>query len=454
MKTKEARALAVRAPDFPPGLEWIGGGPVRLADLRGRLVLLHFWTYGCINCQNVLPELSRLDARFRSRGLTILEIHAGKFDAERSTEAIRLAARRLGVHRPVANDARFLLWQAYAVRAWPTLVFVDPLGQIVGRHEGEFAPAEMERVVTGLLERYRRQGLLRPGEGPPLPPAAGEPPPRGLAFPGRVLPDGDRIWLSDTGHGRVLAFDRSGRLLRVIDGLEAPQGLLRLGESLWIADPVAGTLWRAPAGEPGPAEPYAEGLRQPWDLAGDGETVWVAMAGAHQIWRFAPPAPPRPWAGLGWEGLRDGDLRGAFFAQPSGLAFDGRHLWVADSEASAIRRVDVAAGRVETVAGSGLFDFGDSDGGPGEARLPHPLAVAWDARRSRLLVADTYNGKVRRLEPASGRLATLASGLHEPGGLAWDPEGDRLFVCDTNDHALRLLHPEGGGGAVWSHEMP
>ncbi|MDI3297932.1 MAG: alkyl hydroperoxide reductase [Bacillota bacterium] len=397
--------------------------------------------------------MRRLEERFGPGGLTVLGIHSGKFTAERETERIRRAVERLGIGHPVANDAGFAVWEAYAVRAWPTLVFVDPLGRVVGRHEGEFAPAEMERVVEGLLARFREEGLLRPGAASSPSAEEAEAPPRGLAFPGKLLVAGDRIWLSDSGHGRVLAFDRSGRLLATVEGLVAPQGLAWLRDSLWIADPAAGTIWRIPPGE-SRARPFAEGLRQPWDLATDGESLWIAMAGAHQIWRAAPPEPPRPWAGLGWEGLRDGSLAAAMFAQPSGLAFACRHLWVADSEASAIREVDPAGGRVRTWVGSGLFDFGDRDGEAEAARLQHPLGVAWDARRECLYVADTYNGKVKRLDPGSRRVETLARGFHEPGGLAWDAQGDRIFVCDTNDHAVRLLHPEKGSVERWSPALP
>ncbi|MDI3316918.1 MAG: alkyl hydroperoxide reductase [Bacillota bacterium] len=397
--------------------------------------------------------MRRLEERFGPRGLVVLGIHSGKFTAERETEAIRAAAQRLGIRHPVANDAAFSVWESYAVRAWPTLIFVDPAGRLIGRHEGEFAPAEMERVVAGLLDRFRAEGLLRPGGGSD--PPAGEPPagPRGLAFPGKVRIAGDRVWISDSGHGRVLVFDRAGRLLERIEGMLSPQGMAWVDGTLWVADPPAGRIWRVPGGR-GRPEAWAGDLRQPWDLASDGRYLWIAMAGAHQLWRAGPGEEPRPWAGTGWEGLRDGQRQMASFAQPSALACASGRLWVADSEASAVREVDLAAGSVRTLVGTGLFDFGDRDGAGEEVRLQHPLDLAWDRRRRRLYIADTYNGKVKRLDPGGRRVVTLAGGFHEPGGLAWDPGSDRIFVCDTNDHAIRLLHPEETEIRRWSPDLP
>ncbi len=141
------------------------------------------------------------------------------------------------------------------------------------------------------------------------------------------------------------------------------------------------------------------------------------------------------YAGDGNEAKRDGVRLFASFAQPSGLATDGKALFVADAESSCIRRIDFASGEVQTLAGGDLFDFGDNDGVGGSVRFQHPLGLAWKA--GQLYIADAYNGKVKQLDPSSGRVQTIAWGFAEPGGLAFD--GDRLLVADTAHQTIKSL---------------
>lgn len=409
-------------------------------------------------------------------------VHSPKFTSERDTEAVRAAILRLHVGHPVLNDRDFRLWQAYAVRAWPTLVFVDPRGRVIGRHEGEFPVEAFDRLIAEMVEEFDRVGWLDRRDLAFAP--AGSPAAAPLRFPGKVLADeaGGRLFVSDSGHCRIVVAGLDGRVQRVIgtgrpglaDGaldeacFDQPQGLALDGDTLWVADTenhavravdlaagrvttVAGTgqQLRGPrAGGPARRTP----LSSPWDLARLGDTVYVAMAGTHQLWAFRPAEGVIvPHTGDGREALEDGPLAEAAMNQPSGLATDGRFLFVADSEASAIRVVDPRpGGTIRTIVGEGLFEFGDRDGvGRAAVRLQHPLGVAW--HEGTVWIADTYNHRVKRLDPARAECRTFAGAgapghadgppaaarFSEPSGLG--VAAGRLWVADTNNHAVRWV---------------
>jgi DNA-binding beta-propeller fold protein YncE len=422
-----------------------------------------------------------------SRELAVVGVHSPKFIAEQDTESVRQAILRLNVGHPVVNDRDFRVWQAYAVRAWPTLMFVDPAGKVIGRHEGEFSLEPFDRLIAEMIAEFDARGLVdrRPLDVTSERAAANTP----LRFPGKVLADAasGRLFVSDTGHDRVLVATLDGRVQRVIgsglaglgdgDAGEAafyqPQGLALDGDTLYVADTenhalravdlatgrvrtIAGTglpLMGERAGGPARETP----LSSPWDLALLDGTLYVAMAGTHQVWAMRPERGPiAPHTGNGREALVDGPHEAASMNQPSGLATDGRRLYVADSEASAIRVIDPGpGGDIRTIVGEGLFEFGDRDGvGPAEVRLQHPLGVAWHA--GALYVADTYNHKIKRLDPGTAECRAFA-GTGEAGRADGDrraarfsePSGvsaanGRLYVADTNSHAIRVVDLERG----------
>ena len=480
----ERYAGTVNAPDFPPGAEWAGGGPLRLADLRGKLVVLDFWTSCCVNCHHMLPRLRRLGRKY-AREVVVIGVHAGKFPHERAAAAVAHAVARLNVGHPVVNDPDHELRDAYAVRSWPTLQFIDPRGKVFGRHEGEATYDALDAAVASMIAQFDARGILdrRPlasvGREPPDPGTSGGSRPTlaktALRYPGKVLADpaGNRLFVSDSGHHRVVELDpASGAVRRSFAPadrarFDGPQGLALHGDSLYVADTnnhavrridlTSGRVETVAGGPDGP-------VRSPWDVAVSrmGRRLWVAGAGTHQIREVDPAGqePPAVWAGGGVEDIRDGLRPEARFAQPSGLALDeaGGRLFVADSEASGIRSVEVkAGGRVTTFAGRDLFEYGDRDGtGVDAIRLQHPLGVAWDAEAGLLYVADTFNHKVKALDPETGRVWTVAgtgdaghhdgpakdATFHEPGGLA--VLAGRLFVADTNNHAVRVIDVAAG----------
>lgn len=401
---------------------------------------------------HMLPQLRELE-RMHPDELVVIGVHSAKFMAEKATENLREAIVRYGVDHPVINDRDFKVWNEYAVRAWPTLLFVDPAGKLIAKHEGEAPVAALDRFVSQALDEYRAEGLIDTSRR--LPVRAEQLDAGRLAFPGKVAagPEG-RIAVADTNHDRVVVADLSGRVERVLTGFDKPQGVAFGGGRLWVADTghhsiravdletfdverVAGIDRPAMSGE----DLAAGGLRSPWDVCWLDSSLYIAMAGSHQVWRHDPRSGhTEPWAGSGREGIQDGPLRDAWLAQPSGLSTDGRVLYVADSEVSGVRVIDPGPGTVRTLVGTGLFDFGDRDGPAPEVLLQHPLGVA--AAAGAVYVADTLNGKVKRLDLAELTVTTVAAGFGEPGGLA--QAGDRLLVADTNHHRLAALDLETG----------
>ncbi|TDC56599.1 redoxin domain-containing protein [Jiangella ureilytica] len=468
----------VRAPELVGRGGWLNTGDTAptLADLRGRFVLLDFWTFCCINCLHVIDELRPLEERYADE-LTIIGVHSPKFEHEAEHEAVAAAVERYGVHHPVIDDPDLTTWQNYAVRAWPTLTLVDPEGYVVAQFSGEGHAHAVTAILDELIGVHEAKGTLRRGDGPYVPP---EPEPTTLRFPGKVvaLPGGTFL-VSDSGnHSLVELADDLETVVRrfgtgergLVDGgpgearFSEPQGLLllapelreRAGYDVLVADTVnhvlrglrladghvgtvagTGTPWMQgdPNGDDVGGDPRAVSMSSPWDLAWSppDRTVVVAMAGIHQLWAHDPVAGTiAVLAGTTNEGLVDGKLREAWFAQTSGLTTDGDGtVWVADSETSSLRYV--RDGVVETAVGSGLFDFGFRDGPAEQAMLQHPLGVTALPDGS-VAVCDTYNNAVRRYDPATGEVSTLATGLREPSGAVVD--GEHLVVVESAAHRL------------------
>jgi DNA-binding beta-propeller fold protein YncE len=471
----------VRAPELVGGRGWLNTDkPLTLAGLRGKVVLLDFWTYGCVNCMHVIPDLKRLEEKY-PKELVVIGVHSAKFENEKETENIRRIVLRYGVEHPVVNDADFRIWNAYAVRAWPTQVLIDPAGYVVGQAAGEGNYDVIDRAIGELVVDARARGTLdeRPLKLALERAKTGDLP---LAFPGKVLADekGDRLFISDSNHNRVVVTRLDGTLLYTVgsgargrqDGdfaratFDGPQGLALDGDTLYVADTRNHLLRRVDlksravetlAGTGEQLRDYRVQLdslpqvplSSPWDLHLEGGTLYVAMAGPHQIWQVdLKTRRPTVFAGSGREARADGARDEAAFAQPSGLAGDGRTLYVADSESNIIRAVgEGAGGEVLTLAGGDLFEFGDRDGQGDDVRLQHPLGLA--LHEGRLFIADTYNHKLKVLDPKTRKVSTFAGSgksgqadgarpeFYEPGGIS--VARGKLYVADTNNHAVRVV---------------
>ena len=437
----------VRAPELR-GRGWLNtDGPLSLAELRGRFVLLDFWTFCCINCLHVLDELREVEEKYAGE-LVVVGVHSPKFEHEADPDALAAAVERYDVRHPVLDDPELVTWEAYTARAWPTLVLVDPEGYVVAQYAGEGHAHAIDALLGQLRTEHLDRGTLQPGDSPYVPPPAPE---GDLRFPAKAVPlPGGTVLVADAGHGDLVEL-RGDEVVRRIGDFHEPNGLCLLpaevaaevgydvvvaetvGHRLHGVDLATGTVTRL-VGD-GRQAMQGDGttrLSSPWDVAWHEDRVWIAMAGIHQLWTFDPrTGKAEVAAGTTNEGLLDGPLAEAWLAQTSGLASDGDRLWLADSETSSLRYVE--GGRITTLVGRGLFDFGFTDGPAADALFQHPLGVAVLPDGS-VAVADTYNGAVRRYDPATDAVSTLATGLAEPSGL--HVEGDHLAVVESAAHRL------------------
>ncbi len=471
----------VRAPELS-GEGWLntGGRAITLAELRGRVVLLDFWTSGCINCLHVLDELRPLEEEFADVLVTI-GVHSPKFLHEGEAASIEAAVRRYDVHHPVLNDPKMELWSQYAVRAWPTLVVIDPEGYVVHVAAGEGHEEALRRVVRELVKKHEEKGTLRRGGSPYV---AVEEQETELRFPSKAVATAEgRVLVADTGHHSIVEFASDGETVirrfgsgkrGAQDGpfdvasFTEPSGIAllpydvaeRAGYHAVVADTaghrlrgldlitgevttIAGTgrQWR---NGPDGGKSLEVDLTSPWDVTwwGPAGGIVVAMAGNHTLSVFDPVSRTiRRFAGTTVEGLKDGDVSEAFFAQTSGFAVDGDKLWLADAETSALRWIEPDDGSftVHTAIGVDLFSFGHTDGPADKALLQHPLGLAV-LPGDRIAIADTYNGAVRRFDVLTREVTTLAKGLEEPQGLVL-LDGE-LLVVESAGNRLSPLSSE------------
>ncbi|MEK7244836.1 MAG: thioredoxin-like domain-containing protein, partial [Pseudomonadota bacterium] len=442
-----------------PGLAWFNSaGPLALADLRGRLVILDFWTFCCINCMHVLPILKAIEETW-PREVAVIGVHSPKFAAERDGANLAHAVARYGIRHPVIHDPGMAIWRAYTVRAWPTLVFIAPDGKIIGQLSGE---PDRERLMNGIAEMlatWRQEGILRPGglelESPgasggrlsfpgkikPVPGAPARPPRESGDLDATFNARGDSVFrpptggtarwaAADAGHHQIVLFDDAGSELArygsgqsgFADGaseasFQSPQGLAAEPDTIYVADTGNHAIRRVAladgrvttlAGNGARGRPLTWrshpgpdiALASPWDLEIRDGRLFFANAGTHQLGELdLGGGGARALAGTGGEHITDGPAAAALLAQPSGLALDpaGATLYFADSETSAVRALSLGTdAEVTTLVGTGLFDFGHANGAFADAKFQHPLGLAW--WKDGLVVADSYNGRLRFLD--------------------------------------------------------
>ncbi len=484
------------APDFPAGLDWLNvPAPLTLSDLQGKIVILDFWTYGCINCIHMIPVLAQVGERFRDE-VVIISVHSAKFTNEGDTANLRQIVQRYGIHHPVVNDRDFLIWRSYGIRAWPSFVVIDPDGNVVTRDAGEISFDVFETYLSAMIAFYDQLGRDKLDRTPlELALEGASAPSTPLRFPGKVLADpvGNRLFISDTNHHRIIIADLTTyEVLDVIGGgrgradgtfdearFNQPQGLALQGERLYIADTKNHQIRMADltartvttlAGNGSMSPTLAvygqevgdltrRPLRSPWGLAfgSSPDDLYIGMAGMHQIHRLdLRTMRQAAVVGSGYEGQLNGTAGESELAQPSGLFFVNGDLFFADSESSTIRAVNFALNQVRVVSGTtenSLFDYGDVDGPPGISRLQHALDVTGTPDGRLLFIADTYNHRIKQIDTATDVTTTLfgvgagfrdgsaeVAQFHEPGGISY--ANGRLYVADTNNHAVRVIDLE------------
>jgi thiol-disulfide isomerase/thioredoxin len=487
LKEKNLMTPRVRAPELPQNCIWFNTDhPLTLKQLKGRVVILDFWTYCCINCLHILPDLKYLENKYKD-SLTVIGVHSAKFDNEKEAENIRQAVLRYDVEHPVLVDSNFHVWRQYAVRAWPTVMVIDPAGYVIGYVSGEGNRDVLEQLIDQLIHEHQDKGTINPQNVSLLLEKQRQPLATPLAFPGKVLADGEgeRLFIADSGHHRIVISTLAGEVQYAIgtgqpgltDGsfseaqFFGPQGMAldATHQLLYVADTenhclrqvdlnsqqvttIAGTGKQSHQIRPHGGKALETALNSPWDVEKVGNRLMIAMAGPHQIWEMQlETGMLRTYAGTGAEACLDGSLDEAAFAQPSGLTTDGRELYVADSEVSSIRAVGLVNNLpVRTVCGSGdLFGFGDVDGEGDRVRLQHCLGVEYT--QNYLWIADTYNHKIKRVDPRTGSCLTMLGDgtvghqdgrgtktrFSEPSGLS--AIAAHLYIADTNNHAIRRV---------------
>ncbi len=482
----QAPRRRIKAPSLDDAVGWINtAGPVSLKDLRGKVVLLDFWTYCCINCMHMLPVLRQLEEKYPNT-LVVIGVHSAKFQTEKDSNNIRKAVMRYGVRHPVANDANLALWQKYGVSVWPSFRLIDPEGYVVTGGQGEMPFSKLETAIASQIRIHRRKGTLD------------ETPIRfqleefsaadtALRFPGKILADADsrKLYVADSSHNRIVVSSFGGKVLDVIGTgargaasgsyfeatFDDPQGMALDQTTLYVADnenhmiravnltaktvrTLAGTGRQAIRVSNRVGSLRTTSLSNPWDLALVGRKLFIAMAGPHQIAVIDLSRKKiQTFSGSGREDILDGPLDKAAHAQPSGIVSDGRFLFVADSEGSAIRSVSLGSNRVVRTLvgasnlpkGASLFQFGDIDGRGAQARLQHPIGITLFG--GKLYVTDTYNHKIKRIDPVLGTCETLFGDgkagagddppqFHEPAGIT--AADGKLFIADTNNHRIRV----------------
>lgn len=472
-----------KAPEFP-NFDWINtDSPLSISKLKGHVVVLDFWTYCCINCMHTLPVLAHLEEKYKGKPVVFIGIHSGKFLSEQETKNVRSAVSRYEITHPVIVDRKMKIWQDFGVNAWPTIIVLDPNGNVVYQHAGEGQEQVIDDIIDVLLQKHAKKGTL--AKESIIIKNSNAIQKHALSFPGKIsISKSGKIAIGDSNHNRILVVDVSGNVLDVIgngkigfvDGNFAsaeffrPQGVAWNGDVLFVADTenhalrkidfvqktvktIAGTgrqgPWRSLGGKG-----IGTAISSPWDVACKDDLVYVAMAGNHQIWTYDTKTEMiLPFAGTGQENIIDGVTKTAQLAQPSGLYINENILYFADSEVSAVRKIDLVENKVISIVGHGLFEFGHEDGDINNALFQHPLGLC--ATKDTIFVADTYNSSIRVIDLKSNQVYTLIGkteknmvclpenpqcdilALYEPSDIELY-EG-KLYITDTNNHLIRVF---------------
>lgn len=491
----DAQAEVLKIPEFDSNLEWFNSLPLSFQkNLLGKIVVLDFWTYCCINCMHVLPELAELEAKYSQFPVVFIGIHSPKFHNEKHSQNIRQAILRYEIHHPVVNDPEMTMWKTLGVNSWPTFVIVGPKNNLLFSISGEGKKEVLDEMIADTLKFYGQKAF----DSAPVPivleklkPSSPSP----LKFPGKLAIDeqNGRLFISDSNNHRVVVTTLQGQLLNIIGKGEAGlqdgsyqkarfnrlQGIAYRDEKLFVADAENHALREIDlkkervvtlAGDGIQGRDYQGGypgkkqrLSTPWDLAfsEDGQQLFIAMAGTHQIWAHQfSTGKTMNFSGSGREANDNSDrLLDAAWAQPSGICLANHQLIIADSESSSIRAIDLIHLKTRTIAGGdwsnpyNLFCFGDRDGKGSQARLQHPLGVGWLPTEKRVIVTDTYNHRLKLLDPETGMLQAWVGSGHsgyrdgkgleaqfsEPAGVAVLSDGTKVFVADTNNHLIRVV---------------
>lgn len=413
--------MAVRAPALAEGLDWLNNEPLAISELRGRYILLDFFTFGCINCLNNLLTVKKLHEQF-GKELTVIGVHIGKFPHEKQLYGLQQALKRHAIEFAVVNDPQYRIADAYAVKGWPTTILIDNRGYLVKHVSGEQKLSEWSGRLSacGLSPTYTQQ-KSRSAE-------------KKLLFPQKVLAMPDFLSIANTGCDEVWISDYDGTL-KAMFAADKPMGMAYHEEQLYICESGAGQVKRIDLVSR-EERVVVRGLRNPFDLAVVEGKLAVALGGSHLINLYDLQHYKLVTSyGNKFEALRDGRADECQLAQPSGLSVMDESIYFVDAESSSLRKIE--GGVVETLIGEGLFTYGDSS--EAEILLQHPQGVCAGivgdgCGGGRLFIADTFNNKVKAYFPDDNSMMTLLDGLNEPGGIS--KRGCELYIANTNAHEI------------------
>lgn len=452
------------APEFPPTLDWLNvSAPLRMEQLRGKVCALAFVNAGSAWSLQRLSDLAKLRARYGER-LNVVAVHVPKFKYERDVRRAGKGFNQLKLDFPIAHDADWTLWQHYGIEAWPTVVLIDGEGKVREHIVGDTPVRDLDAQISALQDevipksRNLEPITLRRSDEPVLP----------LRFPAGLAFGGSYLYVADSGHDRILECDPGGRVVRqfgsgysgLIDGpmelaaFNRPQGLCVQRDMLYVADSgnhavrriqlrtgdvetLCGAGWPGQPVEGVVKDPRAIALDQPSAVAATSSTLYIATRGDNRIWKYElSSASLSLLAGSGAMEVVDGTGAEASFAEPVSITCVQQVVYVCDSAGSSIRSINARSGKVTTLLGRGLWEFGQVDGQRTDALLQHPRAIALDPDSPTLWIADSGNDTLRSLRLGGGALANfeLQHRLHAPAalvvadGMAW--------VADTHAHAV------------------
>jgi len=455
----------ITAPELPATLQWVNTErPLQLSELRGKIVLLHFWTSGCIHCMHMMPDLKYLESKYRDN-LVVIGIHSPRFPHDKLKSCVLKAINRFHIRHPVAHDPIMRVWTKYGIKSWPAIVFIDAEGHVIGKLGGEGRRKQLDSLIQEHIDKAEKKGILSNQHIGTL---RKQEPESVLSFPGKLFATENHLYISDSGHNRVIEVNQHGRVMRsfgsgsqgLLDGdatgasFDNPQGLVKLNNYLYVADTgnhairridlqsnevitIAGDGKIGKGGNQISSDPLALSLNSPWDVCIHGSDLYIAMAGWHQIWKMDLMQNSLvSISGSGKSDMQDGSSQVASMAQPSGLSVGDYCLYVADSQSSSVRVVRLPGGQVSTLIGKSISSSGDKDGGWSQAQLQHPQAVVSNLKQGQIYIADTYNNKIKLMDEGSKGIKTLDSKnlLDEPSGLSMT--SDTLWIANTNKHEI------------------
>lgn len=394
---------------------WLNHPPLNKKDLLGKIVLLDFFTYCCMNCLNVLTEIKALEEEFKDE-LLVIGVHSGKHLHEKDDKSVLDAMKRNKVEHCVINDADLKLWDGYGIKAWPSLVLIDPQGYVLKQYRGEGHLEELRSDIKRLISQHELSSQK-------FEPAEEKKENNILKYPQKILASKDYLFISHLDEVLVCSYE--GEILHRISDISEPQGMVYLHEKLYIASCSGGCIIKVSKGFT-QKEKWLEGLRNPYSLESDGQFLYMSLAGSHQIKAYDLQTKEESLV-IGQENsesLHDGPYDEAILAQPSGISLLEEELWFVDSESSSLRCARNAGVR------SHIFDSDE---------LQHPLDLccgvyADGCGGGRIFIADSYNNIIKVYNPQSDEVLSLIEGLDEPSGIG--KKACKLYICNTNKHEI------------------